>query len=78
MSESVGSALLDEIERVSAKRERWKQMQQEMGPALGRGMAPGIMMMGAAINAGKAALQSDDPADAIRALEALRAYDNED
>ena len=72
MSGSVGAELLDEIERVSAKRERWK------GYGLGPSGAPGIALMTRAITRGKEALIGDDPIGAIRALEDLRGFDNED
>ena len=73
---SVGSALLDEIERVSAKRERWRAMEKAIGsPQVN--FAPAIFMMTQAIDAGKIALQGDNPVDAIRALESLQGFDNE-
>lgn len=69
---TVGSELLNEIERVSAKRERWKGY--DMGPA----GAPGIALMTQEIDRAKLALESDDPAEAIRALKDLRGWDDSD
>ena len=76
MAESVGSELLNEIERVSAKRERWRGY-AKIGGAQAN-FAPSIFLMTAAIDAGKAAIQSEDPVDAIRALENLRGFDSDD
>jgi hypothetical protein len=69
---SVGSELLNEIERVSAKRERWK------GYGMGASGAPGIFLMTQAIDRGKQAAQSADPVEAIAALEDLRGFDSDD
>ena len=73
---SVGEELLNEIERVSAKRERWRGYAKDAGPQVV--LAPGIMLMTMAIDAGKAALMSGDPVSAIRVLEDLRGYDDND
>ena len=72
---SVGAELLNEIERVSAKRERWKRYAQSPGMAVS--CAPGIAMMTRSIERAKEAAQGDDPAEAIRALEDLRSYPEE-
>lgn len=77
MGESVGSELLNEIERVSAKRERWRGHMAEMGPT-GRGLQLSIAMMTAEINEAKAALRDDDAIRSILSLKALRGYDNND
>ena len=69
---TVGSSLLDEIERVSAKRERWK------GYNLGLAGAPGIFLMTQAIERGKRSVQMDDPAEAIAALRDLQDFDDND
>lgn len=69
---TVGSELLNEIERVSAKRERWR------GYGMGNVVLPAIMLMTNAIDRGKRAVQSDDPAEAIAALQSLRDFYNED
>lgn len=73
---TVGSKLLDEIERVSAKRERWRIFSRERGCSTA--VAPAILLMTEAINAAKEAVQSDDPAFAIRALKALEDFDDND
>jgi hypothetical protein len=72
---SVGTELLNEIERVSAKRESWKAYAQRPGIAVS--CAPVIAMMTRAIGRAKEAVQSDDPAEVIRALEDLRGFDAE-
>ena len=69
---SVGSELLNEIERVSAKRERWK------GYVMGPAGEPGIFLMTQSIERGKIAVQSADPAEAIAALVDLRSWDDND
>lgn len=74
--ESVGAALLAEIERVSAKRERWRGYAKEAGS--GASFAPAIFLMTQGIDAAKAALADDDAVRCIQALEFLRAYDDED
>lgn len=73
---TVGSELLNEIERVSAKRERWKSYAASMGQ-MGN-FLPGVAMMTAAIDEAKRAVISDDPAAAIRALADLRGFSNDD
>jgi hypothetical protein len=73
---SVGIALIGEIERVSAKRERWRGYARDSGSAAS--YAPAIMIMTAEIDEAKAALVSDDAARAIAALENLRAYGDDD
>ncbi len=76
-TQTVGSELLNEIERVSAKRERWRGYSAD--PLLKSGnFAPAIFLMTAAIDRGKSAVQSDDPAEAIAALEDLRSFDSYD
>lgn len=74
---SVGSELLDEIERVSAKRERWKKHKEEMGP-LGAALTLAIALMTVEIDKAKEAITAGDAAASIRALKALQNYDGED
>lgn len=74
---SVGSELLNEIERVSAKRERWKSYMADMGPA-GVGMGLSIALMTKEINEAKAAIRDDDAVRSILALKALQGYDEAD
>ena len=76
MTATVGSELLNEIERVSAKRERWREYSRTLSMA--PSFAPGIAMMTLNINQAKQAIQSGDAADFIRVLEALRSYDEND
>jgi len=67
---TVGSDLLDEIERVSAKRERW----------IGYGNPESklvIAMMKIDIERAKSAIQSGDIAECILALQSIRGYDDE-
>ena len=77
MVESVGSNLLDEIVRISAKRQRWKAMVDEF-PFMAAGLNLTIAVMTHEIAEAMVAVQSDDPASAIRALLALRGYDDND
>lgn len=70
--------ILNEIERVSAKREHWLGCQCEMVPSVAGSLTPGIVLMTSAIEVGKQSLLSEDPAAAIRALESLRGFDNDD
>lgn len=72
---SVGHALLDEIERVSAKRERW--VGYASNPKLAH-LAPAIAMMGMAIAAAKHAITTRDPGSCISALEDLKGFDSDD
>jgi hypothetical protein len=74
---TVGSQLLREIERVSAKRERWRGYAAAMQPLEAVGLTLSINDMTAEIEEAKDALLSEDPASAIRALEALRGYDDQ-
>lgn len=78
-SNSVGSDLLNEIERVSAKRERWKGYAKEQANwNIHANFGPALFLMTRAIDRGKDAVQSADPIEAIRALEDLRGFDSED
>lgn len=74
---SVGTELLNEIERVSAKRERWNGYCKDM-PAMAAGMKPAMAMMGMAIDAAKKAIAENDAVASIAALEALRGFDSDD
>ena len=77
MGDSVGSRLLDEIVRVAGKRGWWIAY-CEVVPSLAAGIQPTIMRMAASLDAAKAAVMSGDPVAAIRALLALRGYDDND
>jgi hypothetical protein len=74
---SVGTELLNEIERVSAKRERWRGYCKDT-PSLAPGMQPAMLMMGMAIDAAKKAIADNDAVASIRALESLRGFDSDD
>ncbi|MEJ0093402.1 MAG: hypothetical protein WDN46_08185 [Methylocella sp.] len=74
--ESVGTCLLDEIERVSAKRERWREYAKDAGPQANLQFA--IAMMTVAIDAAKTALANSDTVACIAALESLRGFDSDD
>ena len=73
MSKSVGTALLDEIERVSAMRARWQEHARE--PGAQGSFALALLLMTASMNAGKKAIAEDDAILAIAALGYLRGYD---
>jgi len=74
---SVGIELLNEIERVAGKRERWKQYSIET-PEIALGLKPGIALMGLAIERAKDAIANNDAVASIAALEDLRGYDSDD
>ena len=74
---SVATELLNEIERVSAKRERWRGYCRD-NPALASGMSVAMMLMGRAIEKAKDSIAQDDAVMAIEALEELRGYDSDD
>lgn len=76
MTSSVGSELLNEIDRVAAKRERWRGYQTEVSPQ--GNLAPAILLMTMAIERGKQAAQSGDVADSIAALRELKGFDSND
>ncbi|MGA7198758.1 MAG: hypothetical protein WBQ45_25410 [Roseiarcus sp.] len=68
-------ALNREIARLSAKRERWlMRSQNDIG--LGVALNSRIGVMGIEIDEAKEAILADDPARAVRALFALRRYDD--
>jgi hypothetical protein len=72
---SVASELLNEIERVSAKRGRWRGY---AGLAPKANFGPAIMLMTIAIDNAKKAIMGEDPVAAIAALRALRDFNEED
>ncbi len=74
---TVGEELLDEIERVSAKRERWRPYLDEMGPA-GAMMGLTIGLMTGSIEAAKRAVASCDAVECIACLQDLRGYGSDD
>ena len=76
-TKTVGSELLNEIERVSAKRERWKGY-AAADPVMANALRPAMFLMTRAITRGKEAAIGDDPAEAILALEDLCGFDDND
>ena len=73
---SVVEKLLNEIERVTAKRERWKKYANECGRAVS--FVPAIMSMTQAINSAKRALTSMDAVECIACLRDLEGYASND
>lgn len=73
---SVGSELLNEIERIAAKRERWRGYATAAGPEAC--FEPALTLMTMAIDNGKKAVMGDDPVFAIAALQALKDFSDED
>ena len=75
---TVGDELLLEIERVAAKRERWRQYQREAderratsgGNSVNFGF--GIAMMGIELQQAREAIASNDAVACIAALQVLR------
>ncbi len=68
-------ALNREIRRLSAKRERWL-MRSQNDVRLGVALNSRIGVLGIEIDEAKEAILADDPARAVRALFALRRYDD--
>jgi hypothetical protein len=68
-------ALNQEIARLSAKRERWL-MRSQNDIRLGVALNSRIGVMGIEIDEAQEAILADDPARAVRALFALRRYDD--
>jgi len=73
--EMVESALAREIARVNAKRERLLEKSKE-NVRLALTLNTRIGVMGIEIDEAKEAILADDPARAVRALDALRRYDD--
>jgi uncharacterized protein YacL (UPF0231 family) len=75
---TVGSSLLDEIERVSALLEKQRQRHDEMRGwqriLIVTGMEPMLFMMKREIDLAKASVASDDAIACIRSLKALQGY----
>lgn len=74
---SLADALPAEIARVSAKRDRWRDLLAQ-DPDLWRGLVLGIALMEATIAEGVGSLASGDVIRMLRAFEALKGYDDED
>lgn len=73
----VESALEREIARASAKRERWLEKSKD-DVKLALALNSRIGVLGIEIDEAKEAIQCDDPGRAVRALYALRRYDDDD
>lgn len=76
MGDTLADALPREIARVTAKKERWQQMMRDhdMGP----GMQFTINIMQAEIERAVNALASGDIVEMLRALAALKDYNDDD
>ena len=73
---SVGLELPKEIERVSAKRERYRGYAREFDAEASFSLAIGLMTHD--IDAAHSAIASGDPIAALRAYEALKGYSDDD
>lgn len=76
MTTSVGTELLNEIERVSAIRERWRGYEKQA--FAGVAFAPGIALMTMGIEQAKAAIAGNDPVASLAAYSFLKCFDDED
>jgi len=75
MTNSLADALPKEIVRVSAKRDRWRDMMREVGMP---GMALSIRIMESAIQNAVEACASGDVAAMLDAYEFLKDYSDDD
>ncbi len=74
---SLADALPREIARVSAKRDRWRDMMKEH-PELGPGMQFTIAIMQAEIDRGVKACANGDIAEMMEAHQSLKDYSDDD
>ena len=77
MTDTIADALPREIARVSAKRDRWRDMVKDH-PELGMGMQFGIGLMRSDIEAAVMACATGDVVDMARSLAQLRVYSDDD
>ncbi len=77
MSDALADALPREIARVSAKRDRWRDMMMEH-PELGPGMHLTIAIMQAEIDRGVKACASGDIVEMLHAHQSLKEYSDDD
>jgi len=77
MTDTLADALPREIARVSAKRDRWRDMMKEH-PELASGMALGVGIMEHEIQFAVKACAAGDVAAMMHAYEALQSYSDED
>lgn len=71
--------ILEELERVTAMRERWRRYADEWAP-FGRAYAnlgPGIVLMTLAIEEAKAAIAGDDVIASLKALRSLEGFSHD-
>lgn len=71
---SVGALLPKEIERVSAMRERWRELAKQDAYAA-VSFAPAIFLMTRALDAATAAIGADDVVGMIRVYEDLHGFE---
>jgi hypothetical protein len=77
MTESLAEALPKQIERVSAKRDRWIKMASEH-PEMGPGMSLTIAIMKAEIDGAVRAAASGDVVEMMAAHQSLADYSDDD
>ncbi len=75
--DTLADALPKEIERVTAKRDRWIQMAEEH-PQMASGMRVSIQIMLHEIEQAIRVSASGDTVEMIRSLESLRGYSDDD
>ena len=77
MTDTLADALPREIARVSAKRDRWRDMVKDH-PELGSGMTITIAIMQAEIDYAVHACANGDAVEMLTALESLKGYSDDD
>lgn len=77
MVDTLADALPREIARVSAKRDRWRDMMKDH-PELGPGMQLSINIMQAEIDAAVRACATGDVGEMLSALQSLKDYSDDD
>jgi hypothetical protein len=77
MTDTLADALPREIARVSAKRDRWRDMLRDH-PELGPGMAFTVAIMQAEIDSAVKACATGDIAEMLGALQSLKDYSDDD
>ena len=76
MVDTLADALPREIVRVSAKRDRWRNMMRDY-PELAFGMGLTIKIMDAEIGRAVRACANGDVVEMLQSLEALKGYDDD-
>ncbi len=77
MTDTLADALPREIARISAKRDRWRDMMKEH-PELGPGMGLTVAIMQAEIDRAVRACASGDVVEMMAAHQALKDYSDDD